>query len=188
MGLLSLLKKSDSSYYGSGCYKHVERLLSGEKELLIVSPYVDDYYAEYLLRHSASKNVYILSSSMKSSVARKLNVGSFRDAAVFASVLAFINIALLYLGFFSVYVLLASLFLAVFSLATSLMAGRNIHVKSPRQFIHAKMYISSKSAIEGSANLTYAGMHKNIERINIIEDPEKVKVLRKQFWRMWNGL
>jgi phosphatidylserine/phosphatidylglycerophosphate/cardiolipin synthase-like enzyme len=52
-------------------------------------------------------------------------------------------------------------------------------------FIHEKLYISDTIAITGSANLTYSGMHRNIESINITKNLEEVERLKKHFDRLW---
>ena len=54
------------------------------------------------------------------------------------------------------------------------------------KFIHEKLYISDDNAIVGSANLTYAGMHKNIEHIELINEQDKVNQLSEHFDELWS--
>lgn len=53
-------------------------------------------------------------------------------------------------------------------------------------FIHSKIYIIDKShAISGSANLTYSGLNKNVESLNIAETKEEVQQIETDFMRVW---
>ena len=65
--------------------------------------------------------------------------------------------------------------------------GSTVKLKIPSKFVHAKMYIGDAEAIRGSANLTFKGMHKNIEHIELTSDPVQIKELEKQFWRIWSS-
>ncbi len=189
MGLLSLFKERPGSYYGKRAYKYVDRLLRESRDLLIVSPYIDDYYASYLARHSRGKKIYIISSSIASTAAKKLRRddslgGSFTAAFITVSVnwlLFVLNDSNPLFTFSSVTIGMALVFL-------SLTHRNSIFLKIPQEFVHAKMYVGDSEAIEGSANLTYAGMHKNIESIRQVVDPKAVDALKRQFWTLWNSL
>ena len=39
----------------------------------------------------------------------------------------------------------------------------------------------------GSANLTYSGMHKNIEHIEVIKEGDRIAELEKHFRQLWTG-
>lgn len=188
MGLLSLLKERTSSYYGNMAYKYVDKLLKSEKDLLIISPYIDDYYADYLARHSRGKSIHIISSSIKNSAAKKLRRGGFANAAIAAFILASVNWLLLLLGLFSVYFAAASMLFVLVLLFLSLTQRSRIYLKIPQEFVHAKMYVGDGSAIDGSANLTYMGMHKNIESIRVTSDAREVEKMKRNFWTLWNSL
>lgn len=188
MSLLKLLSRERASYYGNETYKHVEKLLRSESDLLIVSPYIDAYYADYLLKNSRGKNIYVISSSIKREVAKKFAPSMLPTAMRSAFLFASFNALLLLSGYFNTYLALASFGIAAAFAVFSAPAKSRVHLKIPKRFVHAKMYLGNRSAIEGSANLTYVGTHRNIEKINIISNQESIDELRNQFWKMWNSL
>lgn len=179
----------NSYYSGRECYKHTERLLKGGKELLIVSPYIDAYYARFLINNSSGKRIRIISSSMDLE-AKNIFSGGRPIGLFVATVLIVFGIDyLIYsIGLLSAVLLIASFLtiLAVMILFTRI--KYNISIKIPKNFVHAKMYITEKGAIHGSANLTYKGMHKNVEHIEITSEKEKVERLRKEFLRIWGSV
>jgi len=188
MDLLKLFKPGDRSYSGNASYRHVERLLKREKNLLIISPYIDDYYASYLLRNSRGKRIYIISSAMREGAVRKLRGRNLGGAARFAFLVAAANAAFLIFGvLFWTFIVISSI-AAIAYLLYSFRGSSNIALKVPKGFVHAKMYIGDETAIEGSANLTYQGMHKNIEHIDIISDKVRISDLKKQFMEIWDSL
>ncbi len=187
MDFLSLFKKKPNSYYGSESFRHVEKLMSKEKDLLIVSPYIDDYYANYISNRARRKSFHIISSSIKASTARKLHGSKLPSAFGATFLITILNIFLAQLGVFNIYFTFLSLGFGIALILYAFSSRNSIYLKVPRSFVHVKMYIGNSSAIEGSANLTYAGLHKNIERINMISDPGEVAELKRQFWNMWNS-
>lgn len=53
-------------------------------------------------------------------------------------------------------------------------------------FVHAKIYIiDNESAVSGSANLTYSGLHSNVESLSIAETQEEVQQFEMEFRRIW---
>ncbi len=53
-------------------------------------------------------------------------------------------------------------------------------------FVHAKIYIAdNERAISGSANLTYSGLHSNVESLSIAETKEEVQQIEMEFRRIW---
>ncbi len=186
MGLLSVFGPRDRSYSGKHTYRHVERLLRRERNLMIVSPYIDDYYARYLMRHCRGKNVRVLSSSMRPEAARRLRGRDMGPAVTFAMLVAAANLALFFLGrAFPAFVAIsvaAAAALVVFSYRRR----NGISLRVPRDFVHAKMYVGDDMAIEGSANLTYAGMHGNVEHVSVTFDRERIVELKRQFASLWN--
>jgi phosphatidylserine/phosphatidylglycerophosphate/cardiolipin synthase-like enzyme len=55
-------------------------------------------------------------------------------------------------------------------------------------FVHEKLYIGNDKAITGSANLTYNGLHKNIEHIEVINSIERIGKLKSHFNDLWSKL
>ncbi|VVB76767.1 PLD-like domain protein [uncultured archaeon] len=187
MDLLRLFGWKHQSYSGSSSYLYVEDLLRRQKNLLIVSPFIDGYYARYLLSHSHGKNIRIISSSMQDDAAKLLRNTDLRPALGFASAVFVANVAFFLLGWqFIAFAALSSIAAAAF-IALSFKKHSGITVKVPKSFVHAKMYIGDDLAIEGSANLTYAGMHKNVEHVEVITDRARVAELRRQFIELWNS-
>ncbi|MGC8776943.1 MAG: phospholipase D-like domain-containing protein [Candidatus Micrarchaeia archaeon] len=170
-------------------HKYVERLIKESKRVLIVSPYIDEYYAKFILRHARGKKIYIISSSPEKGAARLLQKGSFPSLSLVLAVLLLISyFTLAAVGKNFEPILLASLFfLTVFAIRLFGRKPRNIKLKIPKDFVHSKFYVGDASAIVGSANLTYRGMHKNIEHIEVIENLEHVKKLESEFWRLWGA-
>jgi phosphatidylserine/phosphatidylglycerophosphate/cardiolipin synthase-like enzyme len=188
MGILNLFSPEDSSYSGKDSYRYVERVLKSEKNLMIVSPYIDDYYAGYLVKHSRGKRIRILSSSMQPGASRRLRKGRNLVPAVrFSLLAAAFNVAFFLLGIQFLAFLIVTSAIAVLFLALSLRRNRNISVRVPKGFVHAKMYVGDSVAVEGSANLTYAGMHNNVEHIDVIHDRKRIGDLKRQFAAMWDS-
>ncbi|MFP3279232.1 MAG: phospholipase D-like domain-containing protein [Candidatus Micrarchaeota archaeon] len=169
-------------------YKHVEKLIRRSKNLFIVSPYIDEYYARFLLKHARNKKIYIISSSPEGKAKKMLTKGSFPSLTFLLSVIMFSLYYLLWLAGLSYIpiLIIGSLFFALFIVRLSTRKPKNIKLKVPKEFIHAKFYVGDAEAITGSANLTYRGMHKNIEHLEISNDPNYIKKLKAEFWRMWN--
>ncbi|MGC8671522.1 MAG: phospholipase D-like domain-containing protein, partial [Candidatus Micrarchaeia archaeon] len=69
-----------------------------------------------------------------------------------------------------------------------LSAKKGIAVKVPKEFVHAKLYIGEAEALEGSANLTFSGMHKNIEQLRLVKSEEEIKALKAEFDKLWKNL
>ncbi|MGA3020527.1 MAG: phospholipase D-like domain-containing protein [Candidatus Micrarchaeales archaeon] len=188
MNLFRLFQRENFSYYGQDSHKHIDKLLRNEKNILIISPYIDDYYANHIVRNSRGKSVHIISSSIKQSAAKRLTENRVRGMAMFTFLIITINLVLFSLGIFALYFAIASLAVVSFLIIFSRFPKRRIYLKIPKEFVHAKMYVGDRTAIEGSANLTYSGMHKNIERINVTHDIRKISESKREFWRLWNSL
>jgi phosphatidylserine/phosphatidylglycerophosphate/cardiolipin synthase-like enzyme len=188
MNLLKLFQRESFSYYGQNSHKHIEKLLKNEKNLLIISPYLDDYYANYIIQNSRGKNVHIISSSIKQSAAKRLTENRMRGMAMFTLLIAAINIVLFSLDIFALYFAISSFVVLLVLFLSSLLPKRKIYLKIPKEFVHTKMYVGDRTAIEGSANLTYNGMHKNIERISITHNSAKISESKREFWKLWNSI
>ncbi len=182
-------KFNNVSYSGTDSYKYVERLVKSSRRVLIVSPYLDAHYAKFISNNSKGKDVYVISSSLeeqpKKILLRRRTNRIVLGLIISAMILGLILIAT---GHF---LISAGLFIVAIISLYFLLTGReasNVKLKIPSRFVHAKMYIGSDMAIQGSANLTFKGMHKNVEHVEVIEDLEKIKELEKQFWNLWNGV
>lgn len=178
------------SYSGKDCHKYVEQLLKKGKELHIVSPYIDNYYANFILRNSGGKNIRIISSSIERDAEKTLTKGRFpKELAISTLLVAIADIMLYLLSFYlySFYIFMAVLLLIMATFLLSIKTPKNIRLKIPKEFVHAKIYLSENGGIEGSANLTYKGMHKNIEHIKVVLDPNELRSLEMQFEEIWKS-
>ena len=189
--MLNLLNPA-KEYSGSSSYKYVEKLIDGGKRVLIVSPYIDEYYARYLISRGMSRRIYVIASSVSENVEKMLSGGrrwlnpvyAFLTVAILVTLLLYFDVQYLYV------LLLAVIAIALTGAIATLMHEKrsNIRFKRPSSFVHAKLYISEKMAIEGSANLTYKGLHSNVEYIKIVYERREIDELEKRFWSMWNSL
>jgi len=178
------------SYSGKECYRYVEALIRGSDTLLIVSPYIDKYYASFLLKNSHGKKVKIISSSIESRAKELLTKGRFPKEVLFALLwIALLDVLLYFLQFYTyaIYVFVLALLLLLDLAIAASRRPTNIEMKNPQEFVHVKMYLAGKAAIIGSANLTYKGMHANVEHIELIENEQRIKELETQFWTIWNS-
>ncbi len=186
--MLGLLKSKRYSYSGHESYRYVEKIIKNGRNICISSPYIDRYYAAFLLRNCAGKQIRIIASSIDSDAARMLRGGGVRLWPFKLSAFVIIMDAFLYLLHAAGLALIAaSVALIACSLFFVRMKSRGISLKVPREFVHAKMYIAETEAASGSANFTYRGMHKNVEHIDVVTDPKDVKELRRQFQSIWDA-
>ncbi|MCL5680311.1 MAG: phospholipase D-like domain-containing protein [Candidatus Marsarchaeota archaeon] len=175
-------------------YKAVDKLLfSKGRNLYIISPFVSEYYLKMLKRLSSRKNVYLITSESSYSKAveyagsRLAGTPKISHAAIVAATVALTALAKQYMIALLAIDMLG-IWAAFFTVAMlSPKRKSRMHVKIVRgNFVHEKVYIGENRAITGSANLTYSGMHKNTERIEIIDDKKEVKELRRHFEDMWH--
>ncbi len=186
---MSTVGYSGNTYYcGSDTHKYIDELISSKGEILVVSPYIDRYYAEIISRKSGGRKFYVISSSLEGDALKLLEKN---PSALWIASYALLSIMilglLLFVGVGGLYLLISVIPIAV---GTVKNAGRKskVSLKVPKQFVHAKIYISDGMAITGSANLTYKGTFKNVEHINVVYDKEEIGRLKEQFWGMWKGL
>ncbi len=177
--------------YSSGVdsYRYVEKLIRGGKEVYIVSPYIDAYYAALIRRYANWKRFYIISSSLDENAKKILESrGSWMGVGIFAVFVVFVSWILFALSLFSLDILILALAAILARVIVFKFSTRNrIRLKVPRSFVHAKMYISERMAISGSANLTYRGMHSNVEQIEVVYDQKAILDFKKRFWSMWDS-
>lgn len=184
---MGIFGNANSYYSGKECYKFVEGLILSGKEILIVSPYIDAYYARFLVENSAGRKMRIVSSSLDPE-ARKI-LGRKKPLGLLLAGMAIV-LGLDYLsysfGVLSWWLILFSIAVIATYLSLFRFKRYEIELKIPREFVHVKLYLNEREAIHGSANLTYNGMHKNVEHIEVIREKEKVERLRDEFSRLWD--
>lgn len=185
------------SYSGDSSYKYVDALIkNNDKELMIVSPYISDYYTKLLIKEAQSKSIRIITSenslSYKDSLLKNFvmkSISGYIKGLAFFLVLDLISI---YLKFTYTTIILTIIFLALMLILVLIYKKykrtySNIKVKvAKNKFVHEKLYIGSDMAITGSANLTYNGMHKNVEHIDVIKDQNRVNELKTHFESLWS--
>ncbi|MEM0149705.1 MAG: phospholipase D family protein [Candidatus Micrarchaeaceae archaeon] len=182
------------SYSGSNGYKYVEHLIKNSKSIDIITPYLGIYYAKMLADFSGKgKRIRVIIAEGQNAnldairyLKRKVR-SNIRYAVISAvSFLLFAALYLYKLPYESI------VFLAIFAL-TAVLASRkrpnkgSINVRYSPGFVHEKIYVGDRKAITGSANLTYSGMHKNTEYLEIISDAGKADALEKHFNTLWNS-
>lgn len=182
----------DISYSGDSSYRFVDRMIDGGTSTLrIVSPFISVSYADRLLRAARGRRVYVITSGSHGNdeavgvLVKGRRTGIFRPAA-YLTVLS----AALYLFKLYLFATVSLLMLVLFGYAAVARRRRrlpNLHVKVvTNRFIHEKLYLTDEEAVVGSANLTYSGMHKNIEHIDVTRDQAKVTKLTDHFNELWS--
>lgn len=187
----------DELYSGDSSYMFVDELIKNKDNTLrIVSPYISNHYTKMLLGMKRKKDIRIITSRVsleyRNSLLKEfLGLGRFKKymhlmviftaAAIFAFLIRFISIGLLA----SVLDLLTvALFCRAYKRRTETMLRVKI---ADKKFVHEKLYIGDNTAITGSANLTFSGMHKNVEHIERTNDQRKVAELVKHFDELWRS-
>ncbi len=177
--------------YGDKAYKVINRIIRHSRELLVISPYIDEYYAAILKSESRKKHIFIISSS-PTKEAQNILLSRPLFSRAYASLSAFsaFAAALLYglfglklAGFILLFVAVACAFSAV-----KLRPHSRIHLKTPKKFVHIKMYTSDCGVVTGSANLTYSGTHRNIEQVELSTSTYEIEKSKRYFWKLWDSL
>jgi len=194
--------QNQETHYGTNSYKYINELIKESKELLIISPYIDLYYAKYLLRHAKGKSIRILSSSISKDAKKALTkthgllgflistlflIASGLAAFVYFPTKTHILLDLLLGTSFLIIAVASAIATFVYLLVylTDRRLKKGIMLKVPKRFIHAKLYIGDSYAIEGSANLTFAGTHGNIEQIRVVKGQHEINELKREFEKLW---
>jgi phosphatidylserine/phosphatidylglycerophosphate/cardiolipin synthase-like enzyme len=177
----------EKHYYGKESYRIIDRLVNSTGPICIVSPYIDVHYAKMMTKNRRAR-FYIISSSIGEDahrlMARSRYISKRRIiCGITLSIASYAVMRLLY-PLQSPFGLALPLAIAVASLALAI-SKSNITIKKPRRFIHSKFYVCDFLAVEGSANLTYNGTHKNIEQISYTEDAKRISALKDQFEKLW---
>ncbi|MDE1768209.1 MAG: hypothetical protein KGH64_06490 [Candidatus Micrarchaeota archaeon] len=178
----------NSYYYGSDTYKHINQMIKRSVQMNIVSPYIDAYYAKIIRKNAPRVEFNIITSSIDKDAKRIL---TSRGSVPLLLVGLLLSVMLLYVEFtlgvhgYLIGISAVPLVFGFYRYRSKNSSVRRIHLKVPKQFVHAKMYVSNDQAILGSVNLTYKGTHRNVEHIDIIRNGDEVYKIREQFWDMW---
>ena len=180
---------------GSESYKYVEPILKDPSaELLVISPYMSMGYAKMLVGLGKRKRVRVITSQYSERVSDYISHRSkyvlygYAKACLAFLIAAFVSLYFsIYLAGFAALALLGLSALVAF-IRYKLSKNSDIEIGiSYDKFIHEKAYISQSAAAIGSANLTYSGLRKNVERVEVITDPERIKSLRSHFFDLWKA-
>jgi phosphatidylserine/phosphatidylglycerophosphate/cardiolipin synthase-like enzyme len=183
----------EGGHSGFQSYKYVDPILQCRaRELLVISPYIGMGYAKRLVAIGRKKKVMVITSTYSQPVANYMRHHSRYLLYGYLKALVLLVAGALIAVYFSFY-LLAIVALGIdflFSLVALLMyrlsKNSRIEVRTAyERFVHEKAYISDAVAAVGSANLTYSGMHKNVERVEVITDPARIADLRTHFLDLW---
>lgn len=180
-------------YSGNSSYKYINQLIgNSDRELMIISPYISNHYTKMLLKVCGRKRIRIITSEIslgyRGSMLKSLNnsgLGVYLKTALYFAVL---DAIIIYLRFYYLMGITTLLLLIVILLAMRRRGKikKNIKLKTTgKEFVHEKLYVSDSMAMVGSANLTYSGMHKNIEHIEVIKDENEIAKLREHFDSLW---
>ncbi len=185
----------DNAYSGQKTYIYVERIISEPaRSLKIICPFISPHYARMLVKASQKKEVSIITSNSKIS-AEAVKILMKDRIFRYASLIAYFAVLALALALFGLY-LAEAIVLPILLVITSIAIGRylkpgrkRIRIKvGGERFIHEKVYISDKHAITGSANLTYKGLHSNVEHIEVIEEDDRIAQLNRHFNELWRSI
>lgn len=185
----------DESYSGDSSYRYVDGLVNNDdSELLIVSPYISNHYIKMLVGKSGSKRIRVITSNSslgyKDSTLNRYVVGSIKNHIKAIAFILFLDIISVFLqfGYTTIILTVVLLVLAALTYRKYRLTDANFKVKVAKdRFVHEKLYIGSDIAIVGSANLTYNGMHRNIEHIDVVREKDKISKLRSHFESLWHN-
>jgi phosphatidylserine/phosphatidylglycerophosphate/cardiolipin synthase-like enzyme len=180
-------------YSGSESYKYVDPILySKAHELLVISPYIGMGYAKRLVAIGRKKKVMVVTSTYSQPVANYIRHHSRYLLYGYLKALVLLVVGALIAVYFSFYLIAVAalgmdlLFGLAALLSYKLSKNSKIEIRtSYDKFVHEKAYISDAIAAVGSANLTYNGMHKNVERVEVITDHSRIAHLRTHFLDLW---
>ncbi len=184
------MKKQRDWYSGPSSHRQIDRLIKSKSKYLMVStPYIDDYYLGVLNGVAKRKRVMLVSSKASEKRIRRFMANRVRRFAIeFFLVYLVVMLGWLIVLGGTAGNLIAYLPLAAAALAAVLSKRKRLDVRIiGTGFVHEKLYITENLIITGSANLTYAGTHKNVEHIEIINDAEKIKGIKRHFDRLWSS-
>jgi phosphatidylserine/phosphatidylglycerophosphate/cardiolipin synthase-like enzyme len=114
---------------------------------------------------------------------------AYAKTSLFFAVISVISFVIRFYYAFLFCIAITAIFAALSTLFYKRRGFKNLQIRvSDEVFIHEKIYINEYAAVTGSANLTYNGLYKNIEHIDLTNNPDKVAALKKHFDRIWPQL
>lgn len=188
-------REEEDSYSGESSYRYVDALIGNDdSELMVVSPYISDYYTKMLLNKARNKRTRIITSessmSYRDAMLNRYVAQSTRGHIKAIAFFILLDLISVYLQFNYTTAIITIILLALILLAYRKYrkTGTNLKVKVANgRFVHEKLYIGKDIAIVGSANLTYNGMHRNVEHIDVIRDENRIKQLKQHFESLWSS-
>ena len=187
----------DKLYSGDSSYKFVDELIKNrDKSLRIVSPYISNHYTRMLLDMKRRKDIKVITSNVsleyRNSLLKEfLGLGRFKRYMHLIVIFTLAAASAFWIRLFPIGII-AALFdmvtIALFYRAYKKRMETRLRIKiADKKFVHEKLYIGDSTAITGSANLTFNGMHKNIEHIEVTNDQRKVTELATHFDELWSS-
>jgi len=189
--------KGDEQYSGDSTYRFVDKLIMADsRKLLVVSPYIGNSYAKLLISEARRKKVYVVTSQSSLEYENSVLKGIPEIGAMkrYLKPMAYFSVITAFAVYFNlsyfVYPLIAIVLVFVaLTYLTYRKTRSNFLLKVSREkFVHEKLYINDREAIVGSANLTFSGMHKNVEHIQMIRDMKKRDALEDHFKKLWSSI
>ncbi|HUY70047.1 MAG TPA: phospholipase D-like domain-containing protein [Candidatus Baltobacteraceae bacterium] len=189
--------KGDEQYSGDSSYRFVDKLIMADsRKLLVVSPYIGNSYAKLLISEARRKKVYVVTSQSSLEYENSVLKGIPEIGAMkrYLKPMAYFSVITAFAVYFNlsyfVYPLIAIVLVFVaLTYLTYRKTRSNFLLKVSREkFVHEKLYINDREAIVGSANLTFSGMHKNVEHIQMIRDMKKRDALEDHFKKLWSSI
>ncbi len=178
--------RPDLYHDGRESCRYIDAMIGSRGRMLVVSPYIDAYYAKRLAARAPRGKTYVITSSADAQALKILGKGGSRLwIAAYTLLSTLLMYAFVLLGIGGYYLLIVAVPLII-GTAKHWRVRSAISLRVPRAFVHAKMYIAQCAAATGSANLTYSGMHRNIEHLSVTYSHEEIRRLEKQFWRLWD--
>lgn len=185
--------RDGDAYSGDSSYRFVDELIKrGRGELCIISPYISNFYATQLIKSRRKIRIITSESTMgyKDSIAKSLyGLQRLKPYATFLLYVFILDAITIYLRFFLISAFITIILLLALLTLVERMARRHSRIKlkiSSKKFVHEKLYISDDEAIIGSANLTFNGMHRNVEHVEVIKDPRRLGELKRHFNELWS--
>ncbi len=178
----------------------VPALQTAKRSLDIVSPYLSPKYSQLLLSKAKSGVVVRVLTSNSSGLRHQQALAMlgpsselyFSNPKFRYCLVAIIGIGVVVSSLFGAIPLvlsaMAALIVIVFGVRKRPRSqyGLRVKVAPANQLVHVKLYIVDKQvAFSGSANLTYSGMSRNIERLEVKTFPEEVKQEVNTFAALW---
>ncbi len=164
-------------YVGKGAGKHIVEALKGaEKRVVVVSPWIGREQAGFLKELARKVRMKVVTSGVANPGLDAFAVRRMEPVRVVLGILLIICGVLVWKA--SPLVGLGLLFLALLSF---LVSSREVLPRyvTVRNDVHAKAYVVDDKVFLASANLTPAGLFKNVEFVVELEGKEAEEVIRE---------